>query len=78
MSKQPYIVLAGCVVLVVGMIWLFGQRPVVKGNGDSMIYHVKGCASYSYVDMNNNWKDQWFFTEQDAKEAGFRKANNCK
>lgn len=56
-------------------ILLFART--VKGNGDSMIYHVPGCASYSAVSMTNHPDDQYFFTEQQALLAGYRKANNC-
>ena len=49
----------------------------VKGNGDSMIYHVPGCNSYHAVSMSNHPADRYFFTEDQARMAGYRKANNC-
>jgi endonuclease YncB( thermonuclease family) len=36
------------------------------------IYHVSGCSSYQKTTPN-----RWFCSEQDAKDAGFRKAFNC-
>jgi hypothetical protein len=50
---------------------------LVKGNGDSMIYHTRDCSSYHATMMTNHPNDQWFFTETAARESGFRKANNC-
>lgn len=49
----------------------------IKGNGDSMIYHLPTCSSYNSVVIGNNSKDQLFATEAEAQAAGFRKAENC-
>lgn len=49
----------------------------IKGNGDSGIYHTRDCVSYSLTVIGNHPDDQWFVTEQQAINAGFRKALNC-
>ena len=43
----------------------------IKGNKSSMIYHVPGGASYDKISANNV---VYFDTEQDAINAGYRKA----
>lgn len=43
----------------------------IKGNSNSMIYHVPGGASYDKISVNNV---VYFDTEQDAINAGYRKA----
>ena len=43
----------------------------IKGNKSSMIYHVPGGASYDKISVNNV---VYFDTEQDAINAGYRKA----
>jgi hypothetical protein len=45
----------------------------IKGNRNSMIYHLPGCASYSRTKNNV----EWFKTEEEAQAAGYRKARNC-
>ena len=56
----------------------------IKGNiisewefkGDKM-YHMPGCIQYktTVVDL---WKgEQWFCTEKEAKEAGYKKSGGC-
>ena len=45
----------------------------IKGNRNSGIYHLPGCASYSRTFKNV----EWFKTEEEAKAAGYRKARNC-
>jgi large subunit ribosomal protein L22 len=40
----------------------------VKGNADSMLYHVPGSRSY-----NQTKAEVWFATEEDAEAAGFSK-----
>lgn len=46
----------------------------VKGNRKSRIYHVPGCKNYDDISPNNI---EWFKTEKDAENAGYRKARNC-
>ena len=43
----------------------------IKGNKNYMIYHVPGGASYDKISVNNV---VYFDTEQDAINAGYRKA----
>jgi len=62
-----------CLVIMVIITFLFG----IKGNGDSYIYHTRNCESYSVTVIGNHPNDQWFLTEQQALDAGFRKASNC-
>jgi large subunit ribosomal protein L22 len=40
----------------------------IKGNADSMLYHVPGSRSY-----NQTKAEVWFATEEDAEAAGFSK-----
>jgi large subunit ribosomal protein L17 len=40
----------------------------IKGNADSMLYHVPGSRSYSQTKA-----EVWFATEADAEAAGFAK-----
>jgi large subunit ribosomal protein L17 len=40
----------------------------IKGNADSMLYHVPGSRSY-----NQTRAEVWFATEEDAEAAGFAK-----
>jgi hypothetical protein len=46
----------------------------VKGNRKSRIYHVPGCKNYDDISPNNI---EWFKTEQEAENSGYRKARNC-
>lgn len=50
----------------------------IKGNGESMAYHLPACPSYNETVIGNNSRDRLFQTESDALAAGFRKASNCK
>jgi micrococcal nuclease len=52
----------------------------IKGNinaDDEKIYHMIGCQSYSKTIINESAGEQWFCTEQEALDAGWRKALNC-
>lgn len=52
----------------------------IKGNirdGDK-IYHLPGCKNYSQVEMQGAFGDEWFCSEQEALQAGFRKVEGCK
>lgn len=57
------------------------QKPVatkgaaVKGNRNSRVYHLSHCPSYGAVSERNA---VGFKTEKEAKEAGYRKAKNCR
>lgn len=52
----------------------------VKGNissSDEKIYHVPGCDSYNQTRISESKGEQWFCSEQEALDAGWRKALNC-
>lgn len=52
----------------------------IKGNISSSgekIYHLPGCASYSKTKIDASNGERWFCTEEDARDAGWRKAQNC-
>ena len=49
-------------------------RCDVIGNKNSGIYHVPGCRSYDRVREYNR---EYFCSEEEAQEAGYRKARNC-
>ena len=46
----------------------------IKGNRNSMIYHMPNCASYNEITERNI---VWFKTEAEAESAGYRRAKNC-
>lgn len=53
------------------------SKPVdmrIKGNPKSMIYHLPGCLSYNNIAPDNI---EWFKTDEEAEDAGYRKAMNC-
>lgn len=52
----------------------------IKGNIASdgeKIYHISGCASYNVTKIDEARGERWFCTEQEALDAGWRKAYNC-
>lgn len=52
----------------------------IKGNINSnkeKIYHVPGCGSYEKTTINESSGERWFCSEQEAIDAGWRKAKNC-
>lgn len=52
----------------------------IKGNISSSgekIYHIQGCSSYSDTKIDQARGERWFCTEQEAVNAGWRKAKNC-
>jgi hypothetical protein len=52
--------------------------PPIKGNVSyetgERIYHVPGQEYYDETVINPNYGERWFCTEQEAVEAGWRKA----
>lgn len=53
---------------------------IIKGNINSKkekIYHVPGCGSYNQTAIDETKGERWFCSEQDALDAGWRKALNC-
>ncbi len=54
----------------------------IKGNISTnakkeKIYHVQGCRSYNATIIDESEGEKWFCSEQDAIQAGWRKALNC-
>jgi micrococcal nuclease len=52
----------------------------IKGNISSTkekIYHIIGCGSYDKTTIDETKGEKWFCTEQEAIDAGWRKALNC-
>ena len=51
-----------------------GAAPEVRGNRNSMIYHLPHCQSFDSVSSRNR---VIFRSEAEAQRAGFRRARNC-
>lgn len=51
----------------------------IKGNVRSgeKIYHLPSCRDYANVIIDTAFGDIWFCSQNDAIDAGFRKAGNC-
>lgn len=52
----------------------------IKGNINSKkekIYHMIGCGSYNQTVIDISAGERWFCTEQEALNAGWRRALNC-
>jgi hypothetical protein len=67
-------------VSIIGILLAFrfvSGSVLVKGNGSSMIYHTRQCASYAATIIGNDAGDRYFLSEVAAKDAGYRKAKNC-
>jgi hypothetical protein len=67
-------------VSVIGVLLAFrfvSGNVLVKGNGSSMIYHTRQCASYAATIIGNDVGDRYFLSETAAHDAGYRKAKNC-
>ncbi|MBI1869396.1 thermonuclease family protein [Candidatus Gottesmanbacteria bacterium] len=63
-----------------------GQSPspissdcAIKGNISSSgkIYHLPNCGSYDKTAIDESAGERWFCTEEEAIQAGWRKAKNC-
>ena len=54
----------------------YEETKAIKGNKNSRIYHLpSGCPSYHQISAKNIVT---FQSESEAKNAGYRKAGNCK
>lgn len=52
----------------------------IKGNissNDEKIYHLEFCGSYSRTIIDESKGERWFCSEEEAINAGWRKALNC-
>jgi len=57
-----------------------GNSCEIKGNISSTgekIYHIIGCGSYNKTVIDESNGEKWFCSEQEALDAGWRKALNC-
>lgn len=57
----------------------FTEEPLIKGNINSKgekIYHKPGDAHYNRTIIDEESGERWFYTEEEAKEAGWRPAKN--
>jgi len=54
---------------------------IIKGNisekGYGKTYLIPGCDNYKNVKIDQRKGEKYFCTEEEAFEAGFRKATNC-
>lgn len=54
---------------------------VIKGNyrtdNKTRLYHTPDCYNYDKISVNLDEKDQWFCTEDEARNAGFTKSSDC-
>ena len=48
----------------------------ISANGDK-IYHLPGCKSYAKTVIREADGEQWFCSEEEARDAGWRKAKDC-
>jgi micrococcal nuclease len=57
------------------------ENCIIKGNiserGYGKTYLLPGCDNYNTVKIDLKKGEQYFCTEKEAQEAGFRKATNC-
>lgn len=53
----------------------------IKGNyrpaDNTRIYHTPDCYNYDRITIKPGTTDNWFCNEGEAKNAGFRKSNDC-
>jgi micrococcal nuclease len=57
-----------------------GRECVIKGNINlegEKIYHTPDCEYYRQTVINESAGERWFCAEQEALDAGWRKALNC-
>ena len=54
---------------------------LIKGNIDKAegdkFYHLPGCPQYSQVIVEKDLGEDWFCSEKEAKDSGFKKASTC-
>ncbi|MFA6096841.1 MAG: hypothetical protein WC788_04405 [Candidatus Paceibacterota bacterium] len=68
-------------IVVLGYIYysnINSQKCNIKGNisGDK-IYHLSNCLSYAKTTIDESKGERWFCSENEAINAGWRKAKNC-
>ncbi|MDD4412205.1 MAG: hypothetical protein PHR00_00975 [Patescibacteria group bacterium] len=89
LNKKILIIVLSLLALI-GGYWLvvnITNKPLgkifcnIKGNvsvDGEKIYHLPNCLSYEKVVIEAEKGEGWFCSEQEAKDAGWRKALNCK
>lgn len=73
------------IIVIIGLgIWVINKlsnKPcLIKGNINSSrerIYHADNCMSYEKTQIDEGKGERWFCSEQEAIDAGWRKATNC-
>ena len=56
------------------------KNPIcnIKGNVRAeKVYHIPNCRDYELTDLQLYLGDQWFCSEKEAEQAGFRKNKYC-
>jgi len=57
------------------------ENCLIKGNHrrdkGTKIYHTPDCYNYSKIVINEEKGDHWFCTEEEARQAGFIKSQDC-
>jgi micrococcal nuclease len=56
------------------------EKCLIKGNislKGEKIYHVPGCEYYDKTAVSESIGERWFCSEEEALNAGWRKAFNC-
>lgn len=60
---------------------LISGSCLIKGNisytTKEKIFHAPGCGNYDITQINEESGERWFCTEEEAIQAGWRKAGNC-
>lgn len=56
-------------------------KCIIKGNigraDGSKTYHFPGCSEYNATIIEKDLGEQWFCSEQEARQSGYKKAQNC-
>jgi len=77
------------ILAIIIIVWLFMKITSnnsdvkncnIKGNINSSgekIYHIKECGSYDKTQIDELNGEHWFCDENEARTAGWRKAENC-
>ena len=72
------------IIVIIGIIFsaylILKPKCNIKGNinmSGEKIYHTSDCQDYDKTVINPNRGEEWFCSEKEAIEAGWRKAFNC-
>lgn len=82
--KKTIIYLVIIILFIIAGFWVINKlsnKPcLIKGNISSKqekIYHTDSCLSYDKTTITESKGERWFCSEQEAIDAGWRKATNC-